>query len=223
MKRKTETNKWNDAWYLALSPNAKLLLTYIYDNCDEAGFIDVIFDKWIYETKLPTRPAINEAIIELQTVLLSNKAEKKLWLTIFLRQEERLPLSVKIDADKYIIEKLLRNYPKFGNHAKIEEILAATKTQRVSKNAGKKAETKTIPPPLPEFKDYFKQHGFPEALAITVWHGYNAANWHDSEGKPIINWKQKCQHVWFKEKNKNNGAKTNQQSDKGRHTEHSKF
>lgn len=40
-KRFTETEKWRDGWFRKLSPARKCLWTYIVDNCDQAGVIDI--------------------------------------------------------------------------------------------------------------------------------------------------------------------------------------
>lgn len=44
MKRFTETTKWADPWYRRLSPSAKLLWSYLTDNCDCTGLIDLDLD-----------------------------------------------------------------------------------------------------------------------------------------------------------------------------------
>ena len=31
-----------------------------------------------------------------------------------------------------------------------------------------------------------------------VWNYYNDADWFDSKGNPVLNWKQKMRSVWFK-------------------------
>lgn len=135
MKRFTETNKWKDAWYVSIGPYAKLLLSYIYDNCDEAGFIDVITATWMYDTKIPTREAFTIALLELQPVLVSSKPDKKLWLSIFLRQEQKLPLNPKQPEDKYIIEKLTRQLEKFGSPKEMVQILQEATPQKGGKKA----------------------------------------------------------------------------------------
>lgn len=61
---------------------------------------------------------------------------------------------------------------------------------------------KFTPPSLQEFTRYFEENGYSIELAERAFKGYDAANWNDSEGKPVKNWKQKCQHVWFTPKNK---------------------
>jgi len=44
MKRFTETQKWNDAWFRRLEPRLKLLWGWICDNCDGAGVIEPDYD-----------------------------------------------------------------------------------------------------------------------------------------------------------------------------------
>jgi len=42
-KRFTDTNKWDDEWFLELSPESKLFYGYILDKCDHAGVWKVNF------------------------------------------------------------------------------------------------------------------------------------------------------------------------------------
>jgi hypothetical protein len=67
-----------------------------------------------------------------------------------------------------------------------------------SKGENKK---KFIPPTFQEFLDYCKENGF-ENIADRAFKGYEAGNWNDSQEHPVKNWKQKLQHVWFREDNK---------------------
>lgn len=61
---------------------------------------------------------------------------------------------------------------------------------------------KFIPPTLDEVKTYFIQNGYKPEAGEKAWRYYNEAEWKDSTGKQVKNWKQKMQGVWFKEENK---------------------
>jgi hypothetical protein len=58
------------------------------------------------------------------------------------------------------------------------------------------------PPTLEEVKKYFKDCGYRDGNAKKAWLSYEAANWHDSKGHKIRNWKQKIAQVWFEEKDR---------------------
>jgi hypothetical protein len=63
------------------------------------------------------------------------------------------------------------------------------------------------PPTLDDVKSYFVENGYDPAMGIKAWMGYDAANWFDSKGDPVLNWKQKMINVWFKNEYKINGNK----------------
>lgn len=65
-----------------------------------------------------------------------------------------------------------------------------------------------IAPSLDDVKEYFKENGYPESLASQFYNGYSIANWKDSRGNPILNWKQKAIQVWFKPDQKNQPVQT---------------
>jgi hypothetical protein len=65
------------------------------------------------------------------------------------------------------------------------------------------------PPSLEEWKDYFKAYGMREDVAVRSFESYKVAEWHDSKGNRILNWKQKVQQVWFKDENKSSEVKSN--------------
>jgi hypothetical protein len=71
----------------------------------------------------------------------------------------------------------------------------------------KRTDKKFTAPTLDEFKNYFLENGFDESVAVRAWTGYNVADWHDSQGNKVKNWKQKCQNVWFKDDNKTKPGK----------------
>ena len=57
-------------------------------------------------------------------------------------------------------------------------------------------------PDISEVIEYFIANGYCEAAAIKAHSYYSIADWHDSKGDKVKNWKQKMQAVWFKEENK---------------------
>ena len=65
--------------------------------------------------------------------------------------------------------------------------------------------TKEKKPLLPEVISYFIEKGSTEERAKQAFDYYDAANWHDSRGKIVKNWKQKMLANWI---NNNNFTKT---------------
>jgi hypothetical protein len=67
------------------------------------------------------------------------------------------------------------------------------------------------PPTINEVVDFFLERGDTEQNAKTAFDYYSLANWKDSRGKAVKNWKQKMLAVWINKNNFNN--KTTKQSD----------
>ena len=59
-----------------------------------------------------------------------------------------------------------------------------------------------IPPILEDVKTYFKDNGYSEQSSVRFFNYYSTAEWKDSQGKQVRNWKQKALGVWFKPENK---------------------
>jgi len=66
----------------------------------------------------------------------------------------------------------------------------------------RRGEKKFIPPSVDDVVKYFKENGYTEISAIKAFNYYSVAEWKDSKGKKVKNWKQKMQGVWFKDENK---------------------
>lgn len=66
-----------------------------------------------------------------------------------------------------------------------------------------KRKTKVFSPPtILEVVQYFKENGYTENSGERAFKFYNVADWIDSKGNKVLNWKQKMQSVWFKDENK---------------------
>jgi len=63
--------------------------------------------------------------------------------------------------------------------------------------------TKTfVPPTLQEVIEYFDKEGYTADGAKKAFNYYNSADWCDSSGRKVVNWKQKMIANWFKDFNK---------------------
>lgn len=77
------------------------------------------------------------------------------------------------------------------------------KSKSKSKNNSKsnsKSNT-IINPEIIDVENYFNENGYTKDSASKFFNYYNVANWHDSKGNIVQNWKQKAQSVWFKPEN----------------------
>jgi len=66
----------------------------------------------------------------------------------------------------------------------------------------KKGYKKFIPPEIQDVISYFLKNGYSTETAKKAFNYYSTANWKDSRGNQVRNWKQKMIAVWFKDENK---------------------
>lgn len=104
MKRFTETTKWDDPWFHALSPAAKLLWEWMTSKCDAAGVIDVSLSIASFQIGMPIGA---EAVTEL-----GNRVETlpcgKLWIRSFIAFQVGTP-SLECKAHKPIFQSLQKH------------------------------------------------------------------------------------------------------------------
>ena len=62
----------------------------------------------------------------------------------------------------------------------------------------KKVKQPAPPPTIEEVKAYFKSEGYQEDAAIRFFKYYEALDWFDGNGKPVLRWKGKAISSWFK-------------------------
>jgi len=77
-----------------------------------------------------------------------------------------------------------------------------TSDQQPTTSKNNKNNKKFTAPIVEEVVMYFKQNGYAEAAARRAFEYYNVADWKDSRGAQVKNWKQKMRGVWFKDENK---------------------
>ena len=80
---------------------------------------------------------------------------------------------------------------------KIDEIIKEEKEDKP-----KKPRSVFTPPVISDVISYFEENGYTKQSAEKAFKYYSVANWKDSKGDQVKNWKQKMQGVWFKDENK---------------------
>jgi len=84
-----------------------------------------------------------------------------------------------------------------------EQASNTNKNDKNDKNEKNKEKGRNfIPPLLDDVILYFKEKGYSTEVAKRAFEYYSTADWKDSRGKQVRNWKQKMLAVWFKEENK---------------------
>jgi hypothetical protein len=85
-------------------------------------------------------------------------------------------------------------------------IASKVKKSKVNESVGEESmrgKRKQFSPPTPsEVESFFTENGYTAEAARRAFDYYTDANWHDAEGKPVLNWKQKMRGVWFKPEHK---------------------
>lgn len=110
--RFTNTDKWNDSWFSNLKPIEKLLFNYLCDNCDCAGFIEVITKNWANDIG-SDKKQIEGALKGLSRGLIYSKSNDCIYLRTFLKHQKNLPLNENNQAHKGIIKRFKLYSEKF--------------------------------------------------------------------------------------------------------------
>ena len=107
-KRFTDTGLWQKEWFLKYTMKQKLLLRFLYDNCDNAGVYDPNYSL--------LRVYIGEEVTESDIISLNTNKEKvrklpngKFYLMQFIKFQQGNFLNPKNNAHKQIIQLLKEN------------------------------------------------------------------------------------------------------------------
>jgi hypothetical protein len=213
VRRSINTKIWSDNWVETLNPTEKLLWVYLLTNnfTNMLGIYEITSRRIQFDTGI-TEITIRKALEAFERVkkcffyngfiILPNWIKNQSLNPNMLTSAERLFNDL---PNELIIKLKELGIESFESLRKGLEGLPNPSEKGNGKGNGKGKESEKVkfaPPTLDEFKKYFKENNYPEDLAERAWKGYEVANWIDSEGKKILNWKQKAQHVWFKNNNK---------------------
>jgi hypothetical protein len=116
-KRLTVTEKWNDEWFISLSPQAKVIWEYIRDNCDISGVWDVNIELLRFRVKFSPQVDVIKHLEELneaaQKLGIEDRVEwftdrKKIWIKNFIRIQYGI-LSEKSSTHRGVM-KVIENH-----------------------------------------------------------------------------------------------------------------
>jgi hypothetical protein len=149
----------------------------------------------------------------LDMMSVTGKIDKELWVSSAVIVSQDLLTSLSDAYRKRLnpiitIAEIREKYVSGGingNSTGINQVNGGDKPQRKGKER-KGKETKInkpfIPPTLEEAKAFFKERGYKESIAEKAWSGYDVADWYNSKGKKVQNWKQTFIQVWFTDENR---------------------
>lgn len=109
--------------------------------------------------------------------------------------------NIKKEKNKEKILQWRENQRIKENVTSYKPVRNSPKVKESKVNKSKVNSKEFAPPILNEVIDYFKENNYTEIVAKKAFEFYSVANWHDSNGKPVKNWKQKMLSVWFKPEN----------------------
>lgn len=203
MYRMTSCDKWQDKWFSNLSPNAKLLFTFLTDNCDNAGFYE-INERFLLMLTGLDKKQLSEAIKEIRkSYIKSNNPEAGvIWIKQFLKHQKKLPLNTNNNAHRQIIlmlQRHLENKDTFQGCMEIDNLLPdADKPKKKKPKKSTPSRKNFVPPTLEEVKQDMIKKGFDRAESESE----NFINFYESKGWKVGNTKMKSwQHSvsnWIK-------------------------
>lgn len=139
---------------------------------------------------------MDEETIRFLVGNLSDKLKSK-----FIQDEKGLwyneTLEIEAEKRKNFVESRVNN-GKLGGRPKEDN----------KPNGKPKINLKHKLPVIVDVIVYFNSKGYSKESAEKFFNFYSEADWKDSNGKIVLNWKQKAISVWFKDENKIKEAKT---------------
>lgn len=228
-KRFLDTGFIDQKWIRQLSPACKIFLIYLMLKCDNAGIIDLDLEDasfWIGEEIKDINFLPENYLLPLDDKGKYFMPKFIKWQYNDLSSQKNIVAQARQLLDNYgLINNndftliLPESYVTFTKHlpksyVKVRKELHKSYVTGKGKGIGtgtgnggcggekvrRRAPFKK--PTLDDVKKYFSDNGYSETAAEKAFNYYDVANWFDSKGSPILNWKQKMINVWFKEENK---------------------
>jgi hypothetical protein len=213
MNRITNTDKWKDEWFLALSPFSKLVFMFLCDNCNEAGFYDLNSKFMQSQLKIPAKNIV-ASIKEIGKKVTFNQSGKKIWVDNFLFYQKQLPLDMSNAEHKKIKLMLEKNLEDFNADAGIMFILDNVETEKKKRTTTPRK--KFAKPTLVEMTTYGIEYStqekveMPDDWAKQLYNHYESNGWKIGKNKtPMKDWKGAVRNAILRVKGKPKNGKGN--------------
>jgi len=186
MIKKTNTEKWKDAWFCDLKPNEKLLFMYLTENCNDIGVFEINYSLMVALTGLEKK-SIKEAFVSIQRCFIPNKRDKnskrKIWLRNYLKHQGCVPLDITNDEHvriKMLIEEVIED---FNNPDEMVLILDNVKEPKKKT----KASSNFVPPTIEIFLSYYLKRNPDEEDGKALYYHYKSVGWKVGN-RPMKDW-----------------------------------
>jgi hypothetical protein len=104
--RFTNTDKWNDNWFIELKPNEKLLFDFLCDNCDIAGFYELSLRNMKSALHPLTEDEVKAAFKGIEKSYVLSRDKRVLFLKNFCKHQKNVPLNPNNKAHVGIFNKV---------------------------------------------------------------------------------------------------------------------
>ena len=184
MIRITKPEKWKDTFFLNLKPFEKLIFIYFYENCDDAGFLDVNFSKITNETGI-SKDGLTSSLKNLQKTYILSADFTKIWIKKFLLHQNRLPLDLKTTEGNFIKLQIENNLSRFNNANELQSAI-----KNVKKATKSKMPSTFVKPTVDEIISHFNKGDWagvqPEEI-ISIYDYYESVGWKVG-AKKMVDW-----------------------------------
>lgn len=169
----------------------KVQVAYDRIMCEHMRNICISKSQLIFFTKKLSAEEISELMISLKKIQGGFQIE---WVAESIKKSKAYSESRKNNRTQKE-NKICESYDEHMDYDNGKEKIILN-----NKGAPKKV---FEPPDISEVVDFFIVNGYPPDLAERAHQFYAVADWKDSKGKKVRNWKQKMLSVWFKKEEKN--------------------
>lgn len=180
---------------------------YLITRCDHAGIIDLNIELAEFQTKIKglaksmatVRQELRERFVHLR--------DNYYIMPKFIAFQYPKGLNSNVKPQLAVINRLAEFGLDSNSYLRVSEELANSylTVQDKDKDTDKdkdKEKDKSLKVSQEDVIQYFVDNGYTKESAVKAFDYYDCANWRDSKGNQVKNWKQKMRGVWFKDENK---------------------